>query len=327
MKSLTGKDKLLEKCARIYVAGTKTLIGAGILHELDRQGYGNVVARPGEEPELTDPDEVEAFFTRTRPEYVFMAAGRSGGIGANQKYPAELMLDNLLAECHVLRNAYRQGVKKLLYLASSCCYPERCPQPMQEKYLLTGLLEPTSEAYALSKIAGMKLCQAFRKQYKTSFISVIPADCFGPADNFSLEDSHVVPAMMYKIHEAMLRHEDKVVLWGSGKARRDFIYVEDMARACIFALTYYDDNAPINLGSGHDWSIAELARNIQETTGFRGELFFDTTRPDGMPVKLLDSRKIQELGWRAEWPLKEALKKTWSWFVSSGAPKQMDLEK
>lgn len=306
----------MEKSATIYVAGTQTQIGSAILGELDRQGYRNVVARPREEPNLTDPARVDAFFARTTPDYVFLVAGRSGGIRANQKYPAELMLDNLLVECHVIHNAYRHRVKKLLYLASSCCYPKHCPQPMKEEYLLTGPLEYTNKAYAISKIAGIILCQAYHKQYETNFISGIPANCFGPGDDFSLEDSHVVGALMCRMHEAMQRGEDKVVIWGTGQPIREFIYVDDLARACIFALMHYDDDTPINLGSGDSLSITELAENIKEVTGFSGELIFDTTKPDGMPVKLLDTQKLKDLGWKPAWSFEEAFRRTYAWFMT-----------
>ena len=306
----------MEKHAKIYVAGAQTFIGAAILRELDRQGYSNIVGGQGEEPSLIAAAQVDAFFARNTPEYVFLTAGRSGGIGANLKYPAELMRDNLLVECHVIHSAYRYRVKKLLYLASSCCYPKHCPQPMKENDLLTGPLEPTNEAYAVAKIAGIKLCQAYRKQYKVDFMCGIPANFFGPGDDFSLENSHVIGALMYKMHDAVHRGKDKVEIWGTGEPRREFIYVEDLARACIFVLKQYKGDLPINMGSGIALSIGELAEEIKKSIGFQGSLVFDHSKPDGMPVKLLDTQKLKDLGWKPTWSFEDALKKTYAWFVT-----------
>lgn len=307
----------MEKYAKIYVAGAQTLIGAAILRELDRQGYSNVVSRQEEEPGLIDAAQVDAFFARNTPEYVFMAAGRSGGICANLKYPAEFMRDNLLVECNIIHSAYRHMVKKLLYLASSCCYPKECQQPMREGALLTGPLELTNEAYAVAKIAGIKLCQAYSQQYGVNFICAIPANAFGPGDDFSQEDSHVIGALMHKMHDAKLQGIKQVTIWGTGKPRRGFIYVGDLANACIFAMDNYDDIEPINLGCGEDFSIAELAFMIKELTGFQGKLIFDTSKPDGMPVKLLDSHKLQKLGWIPTWSFEKALAKTYAWFAQN----------
>lgn len=309
----------LEKQARIYVAGGQTLIGAAMLRELERQGYANIVGRPGEEPELTDVAQVDAFFAQTAPDYVFLTAGKSGGIRANQKYPAELMLDNLLVECHIVHNAYRHGVKKLLYLASSCSYPKHCPQPMRVESLLTGSLEPTNEAYAVAKIAGIKLCQAYRQQYGANFISGIPANAFGPGDDFSLEDSHVVAALIRKMHEAKEQGREGVEIWGTGAPRREFIFADDLADACIFVMSQYDGTQPINLGCGSDMSIAELAWAVKEVTGFQGQIHFDTSQPDGMPVKLLDSSELNVLGWRPRVPFHSALQATYEWFLRSWA--------
>lgn len=300
---------------RIYVAGGRTLIGAAILRELERQGYSNIVGRPGEEPDLTDAALVEDFFARTTPDYVFLAAGKSGGIAANQKYPAELMLDNLLVECHVIHSAYRYGVKKLLYLASSCSYPKQCPQPMRVESLLTGPPEPTNEAYAVAKIAGIKLCQAYRQQYGANFIVGIPANTFGPGDDFSTEDSHVIPALIRKMHEAKERCLESVDIWGTGTPRREFIFADDLADACIFVMRKYDNAQPINLGGGSDLSIKELATLIKEVVGYPGELRFDTSKPDGTPLKALDSSKLKEMGWRSKTPFRSALSATYDWFL------------
>ena len=305
----------MERHSKIYVAGGQTLVGAAILRQLERQGYPNIVGRPGEEPELTDATQVDAFFARTAPDYVFLAAGKSGGIGANQKYPAELMLDNLLVECHVIHNAYHYGVKKLLYLASSCSYPKHCPQPMRVESLLTGPLEPTNEAYAVAKIAGIKLCQAYRQQYGVNFIVGIPANAFGPGDDFSLEDSHVIAALIRKMHEAKELDLESVDIWGTGTPRREFIFADDLADACIFIMCEYDSSEPINIGGGSDLSIRKLAELIKEVVGYPGELRFDTSKPDGMPLKVLDSSKLKEMGWQPRTPFRSALSVTYDWFL------------
>ncbi|MDI6761914.1 MAG: GDP-L-fucose synthase [Thermodesulfobacteriota bacterium] len=305
----------MEKHEKIYVAGGETMIGGAILRALDRQGYTHIVDRPREEPELINWTQVDAFFARKKPEYVFLAAGRSGGIMANQKYPAQLMLDNLLVECHVIRSAYCHGAKKLLFLASSCSYPKFCTQPMKEDALLTGLLEPTNEAYALAKIAGMKLCQAYRQQYGVNFISAIPANAFGPGDDFSPENSHVVAGLIRRMHEAKLSHAEYIEIWGTGAAQREFIFAGDLANACIFVMNEYDDDRPINLGTGMALSIKELAVLIKEVVGYKGELRFDANKADGMPVKLLDSSKLWAMGWRPFHDFKSALKETFRWFL------------
>lgn len=308
-------ERDLERHAKIYVAGGQTLVGAAILRELTRQGHMNIVGRPEKEPELTDAFQVDAFFARTAPDYVFVVAGKSGGIGANQRCPAELIYNNLLVECHVIHNAYRYGAKKLLYLASSCSYPKYCPQPMRTESLLTGSLEPTSEAYAVAKIAGIKLCQAYRQQYGVNFISGIPGDAFGLGDDFSRENSHVVAALIRRMHEAKELGLEFVEIWGTGIPRREFIFADDLADACIFAMCEYDDSKPINLGGGSDLSIRELAELIKEVVGYRGQLRFDRSKPDGMPLKILDSSKLKEMGWRARTPLRSALSTTYDWFL------------
>ena len=327
----------MEKRAKIYVVGAQSLIGAAIQHELRQKGYTNLIGKSGKEPELTDAAQVDDFFARTVPEYVFLAAGKSGGIGANQKYPAELIRDNLLLECYVIHSAHRYGVKKLLYLASSCCYPKHCPQPMRVESLMTGPLEPTNEAYAISKIAGLQLCQAYRKQYGVKFISGIPADTFGPGDDFSLEDSHVVAALIRKTHEAKALGVKSVEIWGSGTPRREFIFTADLADACIFAMNQYDSLKPINLGGGGSGvSIRELAQLIKEVIGYRGELRFDLNKPDGMPLKILDSTELSKMGWNPRTSLQSALSVTYEWYLgrqkgrassSIGRPKSGLMEK
>ena len=311
----------MKKQSTIYVAGGETLIGAAILRGLRQQGYTNVVGGRDEEPDLTDGAAVDAFLKRVRPEYVFLAAGKSGGIAANQKYPADLMMDNLLTECHVVHNAFRHGVKKLLFLASSCCYPGQCPQPMREETLLTGPLESTNEAYAVAKIAGIKLCQAYSREYGVEFIPVIPANSFGPGDDFSPEDSHVIAGLIRRMHEAKARGAASVEIWGTGRARREFVFADDAADASIFVMAHYSGSDPVNLGGGSVVSIAELAGLIKEVTGFQGKISYDTSKPDGMPVKTLDSSKLRAWGWQPRVPLRTALEKTYEWFLRSGGGK------
>jgi GDP-L-fucose synthase len=306
----------LNRESRLYVAGSKTLIGSAILQELERNGYRQVIGREG--PDLTSAAAVEAFFEDNKPEYVFFAAGRSGGIEANIRYPADLMIDNLVSQNHVITAAFRHRVKKLLYLASSCSYPRDCRQPMKEEYLLTGLLEPTNEAYAIAKIAGMKLCQALAKQYGVQFISGIPSNAFGPGDDISPEDSHVIMALIRRMQEAKQRGDRSIEIWGTGTPIRDFIFSEDLARASLFVMERYDGREPINLGSGKGFSIAELAGAIREVVGFAGDIRFDRSKPDGMPIKILDSTKLKALGWEPQTPLREALETTFRWYLAQG---------
>ena len=305
----------MDKNANIYVAGGQTLIGAALLRQLEQQGYKNLASLPPAEPDLTDREQVRDFFAQNKPEYVFLAAGKSGGISANQKYPADLMLDNLLVICNVIDSAYHSGVKKLLYLASSCSYPKHSPQPMQVESLMTGTLEPTNEAYAVAKIAGIKLCQAYCHQYGANFISGIPANAFGIGDDFSLEESHVIPALIRKMHEAKMASAESVEIWGTGTARREFIFADDLADACFFIADNYDDPMPINIGGGLDLSIKELAELIKEAIGYQGQLYFDTSKPDGMPLKALDSSKLQSMGWQPHTSFRAAVEATYDWFL------------
>ena len=307
----------MEKDACILVTGGGTLIGAAILRQLRGEGFARTLGGTDAEPDWTDGRAVEDFFSRAKPGYVFHAAGKSAGISGNQKYPADLIWENLLGEAHVVRCAHRYGVKKLLYLASSCSYPKHCPQPMREEYLLTGPLEPTNEAYAVAKIAGIVLCRAYRQQHGSSFVAGIPANAFGPGDDFSPEDSHVIAALLRRFHEATVRGDASVEIWGTGSPRREFIYAPDLARACICVMQRYEEAGPINLGCGSDVSIAELARAAREVTGFRGEITFDAGRPDGMLVKLLDSMKLNALGWKPETGFREALEATYAWYLES----------
>jgi len=307
----------LHKQARIFVAGGQTLLGSAILRQLERQGYHNLVGCPSEEPDLSNLTDVSAFFARAVPEIVFLAAGKSGGIRANQSYPADLMLDNLLVSAYVIDCSYQAGVKKLLYLASSCSYPKHSPQPMRVESLLTGPLEPTNEAYAIAKIAGIKLCQAYRQQYGANFSIGIPANFFGPGDDFSLADSHVIPALMRKMHEAKISGANQAEIWGSGRPRREFLFVDDLAEASIFVMQRYEGASPINIGGGVDLSIAELAALIKEIVGYTGELAFNTDKPDGMPLKALDSTRLRSLGWRPKTAFRSALLATYNGFLNA----------
>jgi len=306
----------MHKDARIFIADDHGLIGEAISRRLRDDGYENLLGGPGK-PSLIDAQEVQAFFSRTLPEYVFVLGGKAGGIGANQKFPADLMLNNLLVDCHVIDNAYRCGVKKLLYMGSSCCYPRACLQPMQVSSLMTGVLESTNEAYATAKLAGIKLSQAYRQQYDIDMISAIPANVFGPGDDFSVEDSHVIAALMAKMHQAKLSQMDNVEVWGSGAPRREFVYVTDVADAAIFLMNHYSSPVPINLGSGSDASIREMAELIKEVVGYSGELRFDPEKPDGMPLKSLDSSELFALGWQPKIPLRSGLEKTYQWYLET----------
>lgn len=302
--------------ARIYVAGGTTLVGRTLLDHLQKVGYSNLVGVPPHEPELTDSAQVQQFFARELPEYVFLVAGASGGIRSNQRRPADLMLDNLLTSTNVLQQAHAHRAIRLLYLASSCSYPREAPQPLCVEALLTGPLEPTNEAYALAKLAGWKLCEAFRRQYGVNWITAIPANPFGTGDDFSPENGHVIPALLRRMHQAKIRNETSVTIWGTGQPRREFIYARDLADACLFAMRHYSDEQPINLGSQSEWTIADTARVIAKVVGYKGRLVFDTSQPDGMPRKVLDSSKLFNLGWRPTTDFRTALEETYAWFLA-----------
>ncbi|HSE86276.1 MAG TPA: GDP-L-fucose synthase [Candidatus Binatia bacterium] len=307
----------MDKRDRIYVAGSETVVGKALLRKLAAGGYFNVIDTSSEEPDLTDRAKVDAYFEAMRPDYVFLAAGKSGGIGANQKYPADLMLNNLLIQCQVIRSAQRHGARKLLYVASSCSYPRSCPQPMQVRFLMTGPLESTSEAYAMAKIAGIKLCQAYQQQHGADMISVIPGDVFGPGDDFSLEDSHVIAALIRKMHQAKIDGAPTVEVWGSGSPRREFIFVDDVADAAIFLMQSYSDSIAVNVGSGSEISIRNIAELIRRVVGYNGQLRFDSTKPDGMPLKALDSSALMAMGWRPKVSLQRGLEETYRWFLET----------
>jgi GDP-L-fucose synthase len=305
----------VNRSARIYVAGSESLGGAALLERLRGAGYRNLVGTPPDEPDLTVVAQVEDFFAEARPEYVFLTAGQAGGIRLNQTRPAELMLHNLLVTAHVVDSAHRNGVRKLLYLASSCCYPGLAPQPLRVESLTTGALEPTSAAYATAKLAGWRLCAAYRQQYGFRCVTAIPANAFGPHDDFSADGGHVIPALIRKTHEAKVREEPALAVWGTGTPRREFIGSRDLADSCLFVMQHYDEAEPINLGGGCDLSIAEAAHAVAEVVGYRGRLWFDTHRPDGVPRKGLDASKLRRLGWRPATDFRSALAETYAWFL------------
>lgn len=305
----------MHKEAKIYVAGHRGLVGSAILRKLQSEGYSHIITRTHRELDLTDQQAVYRFFEGERPEYVFLAAARVGGILANSTYPADFIRENLLIQTNVIDAAHRYGVKKLLFLGSSCIYPKFAPQPLKEEYLLTGALEPTNEPYAVAKIAGIKMCQAYNRQYGTNFISVMPTNVYGPGDNFDLETSHVLAALLRKFHEAKVSGAPHVVVWGSGTPRREFLHADDLADACLFLMNNYDSSEIINVGVGKDLTIAELARLIKEIVGYEGEIVFDTTKPDGTPRKLLDVSRLFGLGWRPQVRLEDGIRSTYEWFV------------
>ena len=305
----------MDLLARIYVAGRSTLTGRALLKRLGERGFNRVI--DDVEPDLTDQRSVSEFFRRTKPEYVFLVAGKVSGIAGNQQIPADLMLDNLSIVTNVIPAAWNIHARKLLYVASSCIYPKAASQPFQVSSLGTGPLEPTSEPYALAKLAGVKLCEAYRRQHNAAFISAISGDAYGPGDDFSIENSHVAAGLLRRIHEAKDAQRPFVEIWGSGSPRREFIYADDLADACIFAMQRYDAADPVNLGSGCDVSIAELAELIKNVVGYTGELRFDTGKPDGMPFKALDSSALRQLGWTPRWTLEEGLRETYQSYMGS----------
>jgi GDP-L-fucose synthase len=310
--------------SKIYVAGAETLIGEAIVRTLQNRGYTQVINGSNNEADLLHPGVLNDFFAENRPDYVFLVAGKSGGIRANQKYPAELMLDNLIATCNVVNAAHRYSVKKMLYLASSCCYPRGSPQPMRVDYLMTGPLEPTNEAYASAKLIGLKLCEAYCRQYSCRFICGIPANVFGTGDDFSLDDSHVIAALIRKMHDAKSAGEPYVELWGTGTPEREFIFADDVGDACLFLMDRYDDPMPINIGApSQRFSISDLAFHVKEAVGYSGEVRFDIRRPDGMPRKILDSEPLRNLGWSPKTDFRFALRATYEDFLQLETGKEI----
>ncbi|MCQ5363552.1 GDP-L-fucose synthase [Anoxybacillus salavatliensis] len=311
----------MDKNAKIYVAGHRGLVGSAILRKLQADGYTNLVYKASQELDLRDRNQVDRFFEEEKPEYVFLAAAKVGGIVANNEYPADFIRDNLMIQINVIDAAYRNGVKKLLFLGSTCIYPKFAPQPLKEEYLLTGELEPTNEPYAIAKIAGIKMCQSYNRQYGTKYISVMPTNLYGPNDNFDLHTSHVLPALIRKFHEAKENNAPYVEVWGTGTPRREFLYSDDLADACVFLMNNYEGNEIVNVGVGEDISIKELAEKIKNIVGYKGEIKFDTTKPDGTPRKLVDVSKINALGWKASISLDEGLQKAYQWFLDNVAVK------
>lgn len=308
---------MLAPTSRIYVAGHRGMVGSAIVRRLRADGYDNLVLRTRTELDLTDQHAVDAFFASERPEFVFLAAAKVGGIHANSTYPAEFIRDNLAIQTNVIHSAWKHGARKLLFLGSSCIYPRDCPQPIREEYLLTGPLESTNEAYAIAKIAGLKMCQAYRRQYDFDAICAMPTNLYGPGDNYHPENSHVVPALMRRIHEAKANSASHVVIWGSGQPLREFLHVDDLAEALVFLMHHYSDDGMVNIGSGQEVTIAELAIVIAGVVGYDGALDFDASKPDGTPRKRLDTSRLETLGWHTRTSLEQGLRETYAAFASA----------
>ena len=305
---------MISKSEKIFVAGHRGMVGSALVRRLEAEGFKNLLTRDRSKLDLASESAVAKFFAEERPTIVIVAAAKVGGIKANNDFPVEFLLDNLLIQNNVIRSAYESGVRKLLFLGSSCIYPKFAPQPIPETSLLDGPLEPTNEAYAIAKIAGIKLCQAYNREYGANFISAMPTNLYGPNDNFDLETSHVLPALLRKAHEAKTRKDKKLIVWGTGKPRREFLHVDDLASACLLLLEKYDSPEIINVGCGEDVSIRELAELICDVVGFNGELAWDTTKPDGTPRKLLDVTKLRALGWKPAITLRNGVASTYEWF-------------
>lgn len=306
----------MEKSAKIYVAGHRGLVGSALVRELEKSGYEKIVTRTHAELDLLDQKAVAAFFAEEKPAYVFLSAAKVGGIGANAATPAEFIYQNLMIETNIIHSAYQNGVKKLLFLGSSCIYPKMAEQPIKEDSLLTGPLEPSNDAYALAKIAGIKMCDAYNRQYGTKYISVMPTNLYGSNDNFDLETSHVLPALLRKFHDAKEQGDKNVTVWGTGTPVREFLYVDDLAEACVYLMNTYEGEKIVNIGTGIGITIRELAETIQAIVGFAGELVFDASKPDGTPIKINDVSYLQQLGWQAKTDLAAGLKKTYAWYTS-----------
>ncbi|GAC1488617.1 MAG: GDP-L-fucose synthase [Flavisolibacter sp.] len=302
--------------SKIYIAGHRGMVGSAILRKLKREKFTNFILATSQDLDLRDQAAVEKFFKQERPEYVFLAAAKVGGILANSDYRAEFIYDNIMIQTNIIHQAYRQGVKKLMFLGSSCIYPKLAPQPLKESYLLEGPLEYTNEPYAIAKITGIKMCDAYRIQFGCNFISVMPTNLYGPNDNYDLHNSHVLPALIRKIFEAKQRNQGEVVVWGSGTPKREFLHADDLAEACYFLMQHYDDAGFINIGVGHDISIKDLVLLIQKTVGYTGKLTFDVSKPDGTPRKLMNVDKLLKLGWQAQITLEEGIEKVLAEYAS-----------
>lgn len=302
--------------SKIYVAGHRGLVGSAIVRNLEDRGFKNIIFRTHKELDLTNQDEVREFFRAERPEYVFLAAAKVGGINANNKYPADFIYENLIIQNNVIKSAHDFNVKKLLFLGSTCIYPKMAEQPIKEEYLLTGALEETNEAYAVAKIAGLEMCKFFKRQYGDNFISCMPTNLYGPNDNYDLNNSHVLPALIRKFHEAKINNYDSVEIWGTGKPLREFLYVDDMADACVYLMENYDGEQHVNIGTGEEVSIKKLAEIIKEVVGFSGQIRFNTSMPDGTPRKLTNIDKLNQLGWRYKVSLKDGIEKSYKDYLN-----------
>lgn len=307
----------MEKSSKIYIAGHRGLVGSALVRNLEAKGFTNIIKRTSKELDLRNQQAVQEFFKQERPEYVILAAAKVGGIHANNTYPADFIYDNLMIQNNVIKAAHDFKVKKLLFLGSTCIYPKLAPQPIKEEYLLTGALEETNEAYAVAKIAGLEMCKFFKRQYGDNFISCMPTNLYGPNDNFDLQSSHVLPALIRKFHEAKVNHQPTVEVWGTGTPLREFIYVDDMADACIFLMENYDGEQHVNIGTGEEVSIRQLAETVKEVVGFEGELIFNTNMPDGTPRKLTTVDKLHALGWKHKVSLKDGIQLAYDWYLQN----------
>lgn len=304
----------MEKSGKIYVAGHRGMVGSAIVRKLEQEGFTNIIKRNSSELDLRNQEAVNEFFAKEKPDYVFLAAAKVGGIVANNTYRAEFLYENLMIESNIIHAAYVQKVKKLLFLGSSCIYPKLAPQPLKEEYLLTGLLEHTNEGYAVAKIAGIKLCEAYRDQYGCNFISAMPTNLYGQGDNYHPQNAHVIPSLIRRFHEAKINDSPVVTIWGSGSPLREFMYTDDLADACVFLMESYNDKMFVNIGTGEDLTIKDLAMQIKEVVGYKGEITFDTSKPDGTPRKLMDSGRLHSMGWKHKTSLAEGLRKAYQFF-------------
>lgn len=309
---------MIKKNSKIFVAGGQSgLVGTAIVRSLNRNGFKNIIVKTRKQLDLLNPDQVERFFSRNKPEYVFLAAAKVGGIMANKTYKAEFIYDNLMIQSNVIHNSWKYGVKKLLFLGSSCIYPKLAKQPIKEEYLMTGHLEETNDAYAVAKIAGIKMCQSYNEQYKTNFISAMPTNLYGPNDNFDLKDSHVLPALIRRFHEAKINNKASLTLWGTGSSYREFLYVDDMADACVFLMKNYNGSEIINVGTGKDLTIKSLAQIVKKIVGFKGRIEWDSSKPNGTPKKQLDVKRLFHMGWRPKITLEKGIMNQYSWYLDN----------
>ena len=316
-RNLIEMTNMMNKNSKIYVAGHRGMVGSALVRALENKGYKNIIGRTSKELDLIRQDKVEEFFEDEKPDYVFLAAAKVGGINANNTYPADFIYNNLMIETNIIHSAYKYNVKKLLFLGSSCIYPKMCKQPIKEEYLLTGSLEATNEAYAIAKITGIELCKFYRRQYNCNFISAMPTNLYGVNDNFDLKTSHVLPALIRKFHEAKINNTDEVVMWGTGKPKREFLYVDDLADACVFLMENYSDESHINIGTGKDIKINELAKIIKKIVGYKGKIVNDSDKPDGTPRKLLDVSKLRKLGWEYSVGLENGIELVYKWYIEN----------